>query len=78
MSLFDQLGGTAQPQRFNPRQALQQLQQDPVATLRSAHYSIPTGMTNPQQIINHLLQTGQLTNPRLQILGQLASNIFRR
>lgn len=76
MSLFEQLGGTTIP--MNPQQMLQQLQKDPVGVLKQRGISVPDGMTNPQQIINHLLQTRQLTNPRLQMLQQIAGKMFGR
>lgn len=74
MSLFDRLGG--QPRQMNPQQMLQQLQRDPVSILRQRGISVPDGMTNPQQIINHLLQTNQINNPRLQALNQMAFRLF--
>lgn len=64
MSLFDQL-------QMNPQQMLQQLRADPVGTLRQRGLNIPQGMTNPQQIVSHLMQTGQVTNPRLQQAMQM-------
>lgn len=76
MSLFEQFGNG--PQQMNPQEAMKQLQANPAAVLRQRGISVPEGMTNPQQILNHLLQSGQLTNPRLQALGQLAMNLFKR
>ena len=64
MSLFDQL-------QMNPQQMLQQLRADPAGTLRQRGLNIPQGMTNPQQILNHLMQTGQVSNPRLQQAMQM-------
>lgn len=60
------------PQQINPMQMLQQLRQNPSAVLQRAGYNVPDGMTNPQQIINHLLQSGQMTNSRLQALQNAA------
>lgn len=76
MSLFDALGGNRVQE--NPQQMMQKLQQNPAAVLKQKGYNIPDGMSNPQTILNHLLQTGQLTNSRLQALGQVAMNLFRR
>ena len=76
MSLFEQLGGPTIPK--NPQQMLQQLQRDPVGVLKQRGISVPDGMTNPQELINHLLQTRQLTNPRLQMLQQIAGKMFGR
>jgi len=57
MSLFDSLG---QQKQMSWADAMQQLRSNPAATLKKAGYTIPEGMASPQQIINHLLQTGQL------------------
>lgn len=64
MGLFDRLGG-------NPQQILQQLQQDPVGMLKQKGLTIPQGMTNPQQIVNHLVSSGQIPNARLQQVLQM-------
>lgn len=67
MGLFDKLGG----QQQNPQQILQQLQQDPAGTLKQKGLTIPQGMTNPQQIVNHLISSGQIPNARLQQVLQM-------
>lgn len=64
MSIYDQLGSGHQ---VNPAQMLQKLRQDPSGMLRQAGLNIPAGMNDPQGIINHLMQTGQVSNPRLQM-----------
>lgn len=65
MSLFDTLG--QQPM-------LQQLKANPAQILKQRGLSIPEGMTDPQQIINHLIQSGQIGGQRLQML----QNFIRR
>ena len=79
MSLYDNLGngnkagaaGTAGA--ANPQQMLQELRSNPAAILRQRGLSIPDGMTNPQQIIQHLLNSGQVPQSRylqaMQMLG---------
>lgn len=67
MGLFDKLGG----QQQNPQQILHQLQQDPVGMLKQKGLTIPQGMTNPQQIVNHLVSSGQIPNARLQQIMQM-------
>lgn len=67
MGLFDRLGG----QQQNPQQILQQLQQDPAGVLKQKGLTIPQGMTNPQQIVNHLISSGQVPNARLQQIMQM-------
>lgn len=67
MGLFDKLSG----QQQNPQQILQQLQQDPAGMLKQKGLNIPQGMTNPQQIVNHLISSGQIPNARLQQVLQM-------
>lgn len=67
MSIFDSLG----PQQLNPMQAMQQLRQNPVATLRQRGINVPDGMTDPQRIIQHLVQSGQVSSARLQQVMQM-------
>lgn len=66
MSLFDQLG-----QQQNPMQMLQQIRQNPAAILQRAGLNIPAGMTDPQQIIQHLMQSGQVSQQRYQQAMQM-------
>ena len=73
MGLFQDLQTTPN----NPQQALAQLRANPAQMLKQAGLNIPDGMTDPQQIISHLLQTGQVTNPRLQMAQKMAG-LFRR
>ena len=59
MSLFDKLNG----QQMN----MQQLQNDPVGMAKQAGYNIPQNLANnPQAMVQHLIQTGQVSNPMLQ------------
>lgn len=76
MSLFDSYRqAQAAPQRENP---VQQLRKNPGATLKQAGFTVPAGMTNPQQIVNYLLQSGQVSNPRLQAAQQMMARMLRR
>ena len=59
MSLFDKVNG----QQMN----MQQLQQDPIGMAQKAGYNIPPNLAgNPQAMVQHLIQTGQVSNPMLQ------------
>lgn len=40
---------------------LQQLKKDPISFAASKKYNIPQGMSDPGQIIQHLLNTNQIT-----------------
>ena len=61
MSLFDNLGGQ-QPaqQQINPQQMMHDLKANPASFLQQMGLSIPSGMTDPQQIVQHIMQSGQL------------------
>lgn len=65
-TLFDSLGKKQAPQAMNPVQMLASLKANPAQFLQSRGFEIPNGMNNPQQIIQHLLQSGQVSPSRYQ------------
>ena len=67
--LFNALGGNPMG---NMMQMLTQLKQNPLALLQKAGYNIPTNLNNPQQIIQHLTQTGQINQNQLNQAQQMA------
>lgn len=79
MGLFDRLGGngrSAQPQGHpvtpqEMRTEMGRIQQNPASYLKQRGFSIPAGMSDPKQITQHLLQTGQVGNPRLQMVMKM-------
>lgn len=85
MGLFDQLG--QQPtklQQMDPRQAQQafqndlaSLKSDPIAYAKAHGKSIPEGITDPNQMIQYLLKSTQVNNPRYQLAMRIM-NGFRR
>jgi len=82
MGLFDRLGEngrSSQPQGHTVtpqemRTEMGRIQQNPASYLKQRGFSIPSGMSDPKQITQHLLRTGQVGSPRLQqvmrMLGQ--------
>lgn len=74
MGIFDQLGGGGRQRlpQMNPMQMLGQLRQDPVGILRQAGFNIPAGMSSPQQMVNYLLQSGQVGQGRVNQAMQQA------
>lgn len=66
MSLFDSLGNgkQQQAQQITPQEAMSQLQNDPAGVLKGVGLNIPSGMNNPQQIVQHLMQSGQVPQNR--------------
>ena len=67
MSLFDKLNG-----RGNMQDQLRQLQQNPGAMAQKAGYNIPSNLYgNPQAMVQHLIQSGQVGGPKLQQAMQM-------
>lgn len=71
-SIYEQL---ANKQAMNPMQALIQLKKDPVAFAKQAGFNIPDGMNNPGQIIQHLVQSGQINQGRISQAQQMARGL---
>lgn len=76
MSIFDSLGWKQQQApHVTPQQALSQLQNDPSGTLRQCGLNVPAGMTDPHQMVQHLMQSGQLPQGifgrAMQIMGRM-------
>ena len=70
MSIFEKLHQQGQQQRqISPdemRTEIGRIQADPGAYLQQRGFTIPQGMTDPRQITQHLLQSGQIGSGRLQ------------
>ena len=59
MSLFDRVNGQ--------QMTMQQLQSDPIGMARQKGFDIPQNLAgNPQAMLQHLIQSGQVSNPMLQ------------
>ena len=68
MSIFDALGGQAP---MNPMQMMAQLRSNPAAVLKQRGLNVPDGMNDPQQIVQHLISSGQISNNALQTAMQM-------
>ena len=69
MSLFDRIQGN-QPN-------LQQIQQDPIGMAKQAGFNIPPNLAgNPQAMVQHLIQTGQVSNPMLQRIMSMMQKLM--
>lgn len=68
------LGGAP---RMNPMQMLQQLRANPMQFIQRAGFRVPQNMTDPNAIIQHLMQTGQISQERYNQAFQMAQQ-FRR
>lgn len=70
--LFGMLGGQ------NSMQMLMQLKQNPLSLLQKVGFNIPTNLSSPQQIVEHLTKTGQINQAQLnqaQQMAQMFSNM---
>ena len=63
--------------QMNPMQMLQQLQQNPVQTLRQAGLNIPDNLNDPNQIIQHLMNSGQISQQRYEQARQMVARFKR-
>ena len=66
------------PNVRNPMQLMGQFMQNPLGALRQSGYTIPDGMTDPKQIVNYLINNGQLNNSKLSQLQRMASMFTRK
>lgn len=57
----------------NLMQMYQQFKQNPMAML-SQRFSIPQNMSDPNEIIQHLLNTGQVSQDRVNQVMQMRNN----
>jgi hypothetical protein len=52
---------------------LQQLMQNPMSLI-AQKFNVPQGMNNPQEIVQHLLKTGQITQQQVDNATQIRNN----
>lgn len=62
---------------FNPMQLLQALRQNPAQALRQAGLNIPADLADPNAIIQHLMNSGQVSQAQYDQARQMAAQ-FRR
>ena len=80
MGFFDSMKsqGAPQAQQMNVAQQIEQLKRNPVQMLQKAGYSVPQNIaSNPQAMVQHLLQTGQISSPALQKVQQYMGMLKR-
>ena len=63
-------GNPAQSQ-MNPQEMISKLKSDPVGMLKQAGYNVPESIAqDPGAMIQHLMQSGQIPQSRLQSIMQ--------
>ena len=63
--------------QMNPMQMLQQLRQNPAQMLRQAGLNVPDNLNDPNQIIQHLMNSKQVTQQQYEQARHMAAQ-FRR
>ena len=62
----------------NPMQMLQQLMQNPAAILQRSGMNIPANLTSPADIIQHLMNSGQVSQQQFERARQMAQAMKKR
>lgn len=58
--------------KVNAQDALRQLKQNPSQLIKQAGYNVPANIANnPQATVMHILQTGQVSNPMMNMLMRM-------
>lgn len=52
----------------------QRFMQNPAQALMEAKFNVPQGMTNPNDILQHLMNTGQVSQQRINQVMQMRNN----
>lgn len=69
--LFNALGGMG---GNNPMALLQQLRSNPIAVLRQRGFNVPDNISDPNAIIQHLMNSGQINQSQYNQARQMAQN----
>lgn len=59
---------------MNPMAMLSQLRSNPVALFQRAGFNIPANLNNPQAIIQHLMNSGQISQQQVNNAQAMAKN----
>ena len=70
-SLFDTLG------KNDPKTMISQIKKNPMAFLSKAGMNVPQGMNDPNVIIQHLVQSGQVPQSRVNQVMQIVNGMKR-
>ena len=58
--------------KVNAQDALRELKMNPAQLIKQAGYNVPANIVNnPQATVMHLLQSGQVSNPMMNMLSRL-------
>ena len=64
--------------QMNPLQMVQQRQQNPVAFLQQAGLTIPNDLNNPNDIIQYLMNSGQISQQKYNWARQMSEMMRKK
>lgn len=62
---------------MNPMQMIQQLKENPIQFLQRAGYNVPNNLNDPNAIIQHLMNSGKISQQRYEQARQMAAQFKR-
>lgn len=62
---------------MNPMQMVQQLKANPIQFLQRAGFNVPNNLNDPNQIIQHLMNSGQISQQRYEQARQMVAQFKR-
>ena len=62
---------------MNPVQMIQQLKANPIQFLQRAGYNVPSNLNSPNDIIQHLMNSKQITQQQYEQARQMAAQFKR-
>lgn len=62
---------------MNPMQMIQQLKANPIQFLQRAGYNVPSNLNSPNDIIQHLMNSKQITQQQYERARQMAAQFKR-
>lgn len=58
---------------MNPMQMIQQLKANPIQFLQRAGFNVPSNLNDPNAIIQHLMNSGQISQQRYEQARQMVA-----
>lgn len=62
---------------MNPMQMVQQLKANPIQFLQRAGFNVPSNLNDPNAIIQHLMNSGQISQQRYEQARQMVAQFKR-
>lgn len=62
---------------MNPMQMIQQLKANPIQFLQRAGFNVPSNLNDPNAIIQHLMNSGQISQQNYERARQMVAQLKR-